>query len=182
MPMSPRPTATASLLTALILAVPLLGACSGKASVGSSDPTVTQAELEKEVASRVTGADADQVKVTCDGDLTAKVGASQDCEATAAGTSTGIRLTVDAVEGKQIQFSQTLFISKTELASAVNGYFTDQGIKVTGVTCDGELVGKKGESATCDVTSSSDGDATVRATTSNVDGLTVNFDIAVVKA
>ena len=181
MPTSPGSTVVkASLLTALTLAVPLLGACSGEASVGSGDPTVTQAQLEKEVASRVSGEDADQVEVTCEGDLTATVGETQDCEATAAGTSTGIRLEVDAVEGEEVEFSQTLFISETELASAVDGYFTDQGVKITGVTCDGELVGEKGKSATCDVTSSSDGDATVRATTSSVDGLAVNFDIEVV--
>jgi hypothetical protein len=180
MPLSPRPTVPARLLTALVLAV-LLGACSGEASVESGDATVTQAQLEDEVASRVTGEDADQVEVVCEGDLTAKVGETQDCEATAAGTSTGIRLTVDAVEGDEVEFSQTLFISGTELASAVEGYFTGQGVKITGVTCDGELLGVKGESALCDVTSSSDGDATVRTTTSKVDGLTVNFDIEVVK-
>jgi hypothetical protein len=182
--MYPGPTARAS-LTALILAVPLFGACSSEASGGSDasgGPTVTQAQLEKEVASRVSGADADKVDVACEGDLTAKVGETQDCEATAAGTSTGIRLKVDAVEGQDVEFSQTLFISADELASAVDGYFTNQGIKVTGVTCDGELIGEKGESTQCDVTSSSDGDATVRATTSKVDGLTVNFDIEVVKA
>ena len=181
MPMSSSPTAMARLLTGLILAIPLLGACSGEASVGSSDPTVTRAQLEKEVASRVTGDDADKVEVACEGDLTAKVGRTQDCQATAGGTSTGIRLTVDAVEGEDVEFSQTLFISATELASTVDGYFTDQGIKVTGVTCDGELVGEKGKSAMCDVTSSSDGDATVRATASKVDGLAVNFDIEVVE-
>ena len=182
MRVSPRPTVKASLLTALILAAPLLGACSGETSVGSDAPTVTQAQLEQEVASRVSGEDADQVEVVCEGDLTAEVGGTQDCEATAAGTSTGIRLTVDAVEGEEVEFSQTLFISATELASAVDGFFTDQGIKVTGVTCDGELIGEKGEFATCEVTSSSDGDATVRATTSGVDGLVVNFDIEVVEA
>jgi hypothetical protein len=182
MPMYPAPPAPASLLTALILVVPLLGACSGEVSVGSGDPTVTQAQLEEEVSSRVSGKDADQVEVVCEGDLTAEVGASQDCKATAAGTSTGIRLTVETVEGEEVEFSQTLFISGSELASAVDGYFSDQGIKVTGVTCDGELVGEKGESARCEVTSSSDGDATVQATTSNVDGLTVNFDIEVVEA
>jgi hypothetical protein len=182
MPPFPGPTAKAGLLTALILTVPLLGACSGEVSVGSGDPTVTQAQLEKEVASRVSGEDADQVEVTCKGDLTAKVGETQDCEATAAGTSTGIRLTVDAVEGEDVEFSQTLFISETELASAVDGYLTDQGIKVTGVTCDGELLGEKGKSAECAVSSSSDGNATVRATTSSIDGLAVNFDIEVVEA
>ena len=181
MPVSTGLTATRSLLTALTLAVPLLAACSGETSDGAADPTVTQAQLEKEVASRVTGEDADQVEVVCEGDLTAKVGETQDCQATAAGTSTGIRLTVDAVQGDEVEFSQTLFISETELASAVDGYFTDQGIEITGVTCDGELVGEQGESTTCEVTSSSDGDATVRTTTSNVDGLTVNFDIEVVK-
>ena len=181
MPMSPGPAVTAKLLTALILAVPLLAACSDEISGGSDDPTVTQAQLEDEVTSRVTGEDADQVEVVCEGDLTAKVGETQDCEATAAGTSTGIRLTVDAVDGEDVEFSQTLFISETELASAVDGYFTDQGIKITGVTCDGELIGEKGESAMCEVTSSSDGDATVRTTTSNVDGLAVNFDIEVVE-
>ena len=182
MPMPPGRTATASLLATLILAVPLLGACSGEASVGSGDPTVTQAQLEDEVASRVSGEDADQVEVVCESDLTAKVGETQDCEITAAGTSTGVRLTVDAVEGEEVEFSQTLFISATELATAVDGYFTGQGIEVTGVTCDGELIGEKGGSATCEVTSSSDGDATVRVTTSGVDGLVVNFDIEVVEA
>ena len=182
MPMHSGPTATTSLLTALILAVPLLGACDGEVSVGSGDPTVTRAQLEKEVASRVSGKDADQVEVVCEGDLTAEVGEAQDCKATAAGTSTGIRLTVNIVEGEEVEFSQTLFISATELASAVDGYLTDQGIRVTGVTCDGELVGERGQSATCEVTSSSDGDATVLTTTSDVDGLTVNFDIKVVEA
>ena len=181
MHMSPGPTAAVRVTTAMILAIPLLGACSGEASVGSGDPTVTQEQLEREVASRVSGEDADQVEVSCEGDLTAKVGGTQDCEVTAAGTSTGIRLTVDGVEGEEVEFSQTLFISESELAAAVDGYFTDQGVKITGVTCDGELLGEKGESALCEVTSSSDGDATVRTTTTGVDGLTVNFDIEVVK-
>ena len=181
MPMSPGSTPAASLLTVLLLTVPLLGACSGEAPVGSGDPTITKSQLEEEVTSRVSGEDADQVDVVCEGDLTAEVGETQDCEATAAGTTTGIRFTVDAVEGEEVESSQTIFISETELASTVDGYFTDQGVKVTGVTCDGELIGVKGESATCEVTSSSDGDATVRTTTSTVDGLTVNFDIEVVK-
>ena len=160
--------ATASLLTA----------CSGEVSVG--EETVSQSEIESVIAGNITGADADAVEVECDGDLDAEVGATQDCLATLEGRTTGIRVTVDQVNDEDVDFSTVMFVTAEELETAVGDYYSDQGIGVTGVTCDGELLGEPGDTASCDITSDTDGDATVEATSTGAEGLSVNFDLEVV--
>lgn len=174
-----RPTLRSSAVaTLLVLTAPALAACSVEASVGAE--SVSQSEIESVVAGNITGADADAVEVTCDGDLDAEVGATQDCLATLEGRTTGIRVTVDQVNDDDVDFSTVMFVTAEELETAVGDFYTGQGIGVTGVTCDGELVGEPGDTATCDITSDTDGDATVEATSTGADGLTVNFDLEVV--
>lgn len=174
-----RRTSRSALAAFLGTAALTLVGCSGEVSVGG-DPTVEQSEIESVVAGNITGADAADVEVTCDGDLDAEVGATQDCLATYEGSSTGIRITVDQVNDDDVDFSTVMFVTAEELATAVGDFYTGQGIGVTGVTCDGELVGEAGETAQCDVSSDTDGDATVEATATGTDGLTVNFDLEVV--
>lgn len=178
---------TRSTLAALLAAATLaVAGCSGEVSVGedsSEEPaveTVEQSEIESVVAGNITGADAADVEVTCEGDLDAEVGATQDCLASLDGSTTGIRITVDQVNEEDVDFSTVMFVTAAELESAVGDFYSGQGIGVTGVTCDGELVGEPGETAQCDITSDTDGDATVEATATGTDGLTVNFDLEVI--
>ncbi len=167
-------------LAALVGAATLvLAGCSGEVSVGGQE-TVEQSEIESVVAGNITGEDAADVEVVCDGDLDAEVGATQDCLASFEGSSTGIRITVDQVNEEDVDFSTVMFVTAEELATAVGDFYSGQGIGVTDVTCDGELVGEPGETAQCDITSDTDGDATVEATSTGTDGLTVNFDLEVV--
>ncbi|CAB4766884.1 unannotated protein [freshwater metagenome] len=164
----------------LVVATLALAGCSGEVSVGSGPGTVEQSEIEGVVAGNITGADAADVEVSCDGDMDAEVGATQDCLATLDGSTTGIRITVDQVNEEDVDFSTVMFVTAEELATAVGDFYSGQGIGVTDVTCDGELVGEPGETAQCDITSDTDGDATVEATSTGTDGLTVNFDLEVI--
>ncbi|WP_169834668.1 DUF4333 domain-containing protein [Nocardioides dokdonensis] len=169
------------LLAAPVLALAgLLAACSGEISVGGPDG-ISQERLETEVAGNVSGADKDQVEVDCGGELEAEPDATQDCVITytADGSRTGVRLTVTDVQGDEVEFDQLLFIAAEDVADAVERFYTEQGIVVDTATCAGELLGEQGETTTCEVTSSSDGDATIEVTTTTVDGLTVNFDLDV---
>lgn len=170
-----------SVVGALLAPVLLLSACSGEVSVGGP-ATVDRADLEGEVAANMSGPDVDRFDVACEGDLEAEVEATQDCLITFSedGSTTGVRLEVTAVEGDEVEFDQTIFIPAQEVADAVERTYADRGLTIDEVTCAGELLGEEGETTTCDITSSVDGDVTVEATTTTVDGLIVNFDLTVV--
>ncbi len=170
-----------SLVGALLAPALLLSGCSGEVSVGGPG-AVDRADLESEVAANMSGPDVDQFDVACAGDLEAEVEATQDCLITFSqdGSTTGVRLDVTAAEGDEVEFDQTLFIPAEDVADAVERAYADRGLTIDEVTCVGELVGEQGETTTCDITSSVDGDVTVEATTTTVEGLTVNFDLTVV--
>ena len=169
-----------SVVGALLAPALLLSACSGEVSVGGP-ATVERADLEAELSANMSGPDADQFDVACEGDLEAEVEATQDCLITFSedGSTTGVRLVVTAVEGDEVEFDQTLFIPAGEVADAVERTYADPGLTIDEVTCAGELLGKEGATTTCDI-ASSEGDVTVEATTTTVDGLVVNFDLTVV--
>ncbi len=176
-PASLRPSSAVLLLPALLL----LGACSGEVSVGGP-AAISQEVLETEVEGNMSGADVDQFDVACEGGLEPEVDATQDCliSFSGDGSTTGVRLVVTDVQGDEVEFDQVLFIPAEEVADGVERFYADQGFSVDAVTCDGELVGEEGETTTCQVESSADGDAEVEATTTTVDGLVVNFDLTVV--
>lgn len=166
----------------LVLPALLLSACSGEVSVGGGSSAITQDALEAEVEGNMSGADVDQFDVACEGRLDAEVDATQDCLISFAGdgSTTGVRLVVTDVQGEEVEFDQVLFIPAEDVADGVERFYVDQGFTVDAVTCAGELVGEEGETTTCQVESSADGDAEVEATTTTVDGLVVNFDLTVV--
>ena len=169
-----------SVVGALLAPALLLSACSGEVSVGGP-ATVERTDLEAELSANMSGPDADQFDVACEGDLEAEVEATQDCLITFSedGSTTGVRLIFTAVEGDEVEFDQTLFIPAGEVADAVERTYADPGITIDEVTCAGELLGEEGATTTCDI-ASSEGDVTVEATTTTVDGLVVNFDLTVV--
>ena len=169
-----------SLIGAVLAPALLLSACSGEISVGGPG-AVDRADLEGEVSANMSGPDADRYDVACEGELEAEVEATQDCLITFAddGSTTGVRLVVTAVEGDEVEFEQTLFIPADEVADAVERAYADPGLTIDEVTCEGELVGEEGATTTCDI-ASSEGDVSVEATTTTVDGLIVNFDLTVV--
>ena len=169
-----------SVVGALLAPALLLSACSGEVSVGGP-ATVERADLEAELSANMSGPDADQFEEACEGDLEAEVEATQDCLITFSedGSTTGVRLVVTAVEGDEVEFDQTLFIPAGEVADAVERTYAEPGLTIDEVTCAGELLGEEGATTTCDI-ASSEGDVTVEATTTTVDGLVVNFDLTVV--
>ena len=177
-----RPGAARLLIAPVVALVALsLGACSGEASVDEEpvDPTVSQASLEQEVVDKISGAGSEDVEVTCEGDLEAEVGATQDCLASLAGSSTGIRFTVDQVNETDVDSSSVVFVPEDELASTVEDTYLGQGVAVDSVTCDGELLGEKGATAVCEVVSARDGNASIETRTTKVDGLLIDFDLVV---
>lgn len=169
----------------LLVPILLVSACSGEVSIGGVDQ-VTEAELVAETEDQVTGVERDTFEVTCDGGLDAEVGATQDCrvagvqDAEASDESIGVRYVVTEVDGDEVSFSRTPFLDAESVALGVERHYSDQGITIDSVTCDDELIGEEGETTTCDITSSSDGDVTVEATSTGLDGLNVTFDLTVV--
>ena len=101
------------------------------------------ADLEAELSANMSGPDADQFDVACEGDLEAEVEATQDCRVTFSedGSTTGVRLVVTAVEGDEVEFDQTLFIPAGEVADAVERTYAEPGLTIDEVTCAGELLG-----------------------------------------
>lgn len=169
-----------STLAALAAAATLaLVGCSGEVSVGS-DPSVEQTSLEEQVAEAFTGEGADTVEVACEGDLAAEEGATQDCLATFNGADIGVRLTVDQVEGDQVDYSPAFYVTVEELEATVEETYVGQGVSVDSVTCDGELLGEVGATASCEVTSAVDGDATIETVTTSADGPDIAYDLNVV--
>ena len=180
--MTPLAAARASLVPALALVALSLGGCGGSEAPveeAAPDPTVSQETLEQRVVDDISGEGAEDVEVTCEGDLAAELDATQDCLATLGESATGIRFTVDAVDGEDVDYSSVVFVPEDELASTVEDTYLGQGVAVDSVTCDGELLGVTGESAVCEVTSMRDGDASIEATTTKVEGLLVDFDLTV---
>lgn len=150
----PRPTRQPSTSSparraglALAAAAALLAAgCSGSVSAGTETATVAQEELETQVAGFITGADADTIDVTCEGDLDAEEGASQECVATAEGDpqQTNIRATVETVNEDDVDFSIDLYVTAAALADFVTDYVEGQGITVDSVECSDDLSATRG--------------------------------------
>lgn len=171
-----RPTLPVLAVTA---ALALVG-CSGEVSVGGGESTVDRESLEASVADTFTGEGAETVEVACEGGLAAEVDATQDCLATFNGADIGVRLTVDEVVDQDVDYSSVFYITVEELEATVEETYVGQGVSVDSVTCDGELLGEVGATATCEVTSAIDGDATIETVTTSADGPDIAYDLEVV--
>lgn len=174
-----RRTSRPALAVLAVTAALALVGCSGEVSVGS-DPSVEQSSIEEQVADSLTGVGAEAVEVACEGDLAAEEGATQDCVATLDGADIGARLTVDQVNESDVDYSLLFFVTLEELEATVEETYVGQGVSVDTVTCDGELLGEVGATATCEVTSAVDGDATIETITTAVDGPLIDYDLEVV--
>jgi outer membrane murein-binding lipoprotein Lpp len=97
-----RPAIAAS----VVVAATLLGGCSVHAQIGKLPPAVSKDKLAAVVKQRAeerAGQKADSV--VCDGDLPAKVGATQRCVLTVGGdTKYGVHVTATAVNGDDVKF------------------------------------------------------------------------------
>jgi hypothetical protein len=95
----------ASFIAGLAVAVTVLGGCSGSVSVGGLTVDKDRlASLAKEKLEEAAGQESQGV--VCDGDVPAKVGATQRCTLTALdGTTIGVTATVTAVNGDDVEFN-----------------------------------------------------------------------------
>ncbi len=86
----------------------VLGACKASVSVGSGPPDVAQSDVEAQVATQL-AAKVNQPKptITCPGPLSAKVGASMDCDLVAQGDTVKypVHVVVDSVTNGTANFS-----------------------------------------------------------------------------
>ncbi|MEV0671250.1 DUF4333 domain-containing protein [Mycobacterium sp. NPDC050441] len=91
------------LAASMLVAAGLLGACSANVHVGKTGTPKDQlAKTVKEKLEAQAGKKADSV--TCDGDLEAKVGATQRCVLTVKGAKLGVTVTATSVSDGNIKF------------------------------------------------------------------------------
>ncbi|MEW2479410.1 DUF4333 domain-containing protein [Mycobacterium sp. NPDC049093] len=91
------------LAASMLVAAGVLGACSANVHIGSTGTPKDQlAKTVKEKLEAQAGKKADSV--TCDGDLEAKVGATQRCVLTVKGTKLGVTVTATSVSDDNIKF------------------------------------------------------------------------------
>lgn len=154
-------------LATLMLA---LTSCSGEVSIGGS--SVSQADLEEQVAAQLTPQDQATVEATCQGDLAAEVGATQECSVTVGDHDVAVLVTATSVEGSDVVFDLVPTLAQADLEAAVaGGYTADQ--EITAV-CDGDLVGAEGEQQRCEVTVGPD-TVPVELSVTGLDGADIGF-------
>ena len=163
-------------LACLALLLPV-AACSGDISIGSSNPEIEQAALEEDVRSNITGEGAEQVEVTCEGPLLAEVGATQDCAAVFTGddSRTGIRPTVTAVEGEDVEYDSAIFIDGPSVADTIERQLRAQAVAFGSVEC-AELAGEKGATGDCTLVARNGTERPLTVTVTDVNGLKVGFE------
>ncbi|GAB2533577.1 DUF4333 domain-containing protein [Nocardia heshunensis] len=160
--------------------VPLLAVgCSASSGSGA----VTKTDVQTKVSSFYKDKSHEDAKtVSCDGDLAAKVDATQTCTATAAdGQNWVITTKVTKVDGKDVYYDLNFndnYVSPEDVASSVSNYYVQQvGSAPQSSTCNGLLRGATGASIRCVVTETDGTRWGVTAKTTNVEGTKVNFDM-----
>ncbi len=166
-------------VAALAVCVIALSGCNAEVTTGPS--SVSKGDLEKRVEGLVPDETTGPVDATCEGDLTAKVDATQDCHLEAGDENADVRVTVTSVDGSTTKFDAVPFIPTDRMADSIEKSLTDQGYQVASVDCEDELIGKLDEKATCTATNPDGGDdATLEVKVTEVHGLMVNFNYEVV--
>lgn len=160
----------AALALAALLGIGLTG-CTVKVETNTS-PTISAADLQKDLTDRLTKAGNAPQSVTCNGDLTGEVGKTASCEVVMSETNTvQANVIVDKVDGTKVDFSYSPALSRDQLEKAVKGIAAAES-----VACDSGLDGKVGATAKCQIVR--DGtttDANVEAT--KVEGLSIDLTI-----
>ncbi|AYF77924.1 DUF4333 domain-containing protein [Nocardia yunnanensis] len=160
--------------------VPLLAlGCSTSSGSGS----VSKSDVQSKVSSFYKDKAHENAKsVSCDGDLPAKVDATQNCTATAAdGQTWAVTTKVTKVDGKDVYYDINLtddFVAPDDVASSVSNFYQQQvGSAPQSSTCNGLLRGATGSSIRCVVTEADGTRWGVTAKTTNVEGTKVNYDM-----
>ncbi|MBI3212297.1 MAG: DUF4333 domain-containing protein [Mycobacterium sp.] len=152
----------------------LLSGCSF--SIGT--PTVSAADLQNDISSRLEKAGEKPQSVTCKDDLKGEVGQTTRCEVVLSATNAFEPIVaVTKVDGSTVSYEMTPALSQEQLQKQVGDLVSTQnGIEVENVTCESGLEGKKDNTAKCTLESGGDKlDAVVTVT--KVDGLMMNFSV-----
>ena len=166
-----------STLGVLVSAGALVCGCS--AAIGSdSDPVVSKAALQRDIADRLTKAGERPESVTCLQDLVGELGKTTRCEVVINSTNSFQPVvSVTRVDGDTVDYEMTPALSKEQLEKAVSRLVTAAArVQVDAISCHSGLQGNVGAAAVCDVGA---GGVTLARTVevSSVEGLTMNFDV-----
>lgn len=170
-------TSTIASGTAALAAVALLGAgltgCSGSVKVGTtSAPSVSAADLQKNLTDQFASASPAPKSVTCTDDLVGEVGKKAICDVVFSDTnSVQAVVTVNSVEGSTVNYDITPALSQDQLQQAVSGLVSSPT-----VSCDSGLDGTVGEMSTCAVTVNGVAGKR-RVTVDGVDGLEIDLTV-----
>lgn len=161
---------------AVLLALAPAAACTAGVPLGGP-PQIERSALEEDLRANITGEDADQVEVTCDGPLVAEVDATTDCVAvfTEDGTRTGIRPTVTSVDGGDLAYDPVVFIDGDSVARSVEQQLRAQAVRFGSVGC-GELLGEPDATGECLLTARDGTETPLVTTVTEVNGLRVGFE------
>lgn len=168
--------AGAAALAAVGLLSAGLAGCSGEVKVESkSTPSVSAADLQKNLTDRLTQAGNAPQSVTCEGDLVGEVGKTATCDVVMSETnSVQAILTATKVDGSTVNFDIKPALTAEQLQKAVAGLTSTPT-----VTCDSGLDGTIGATATCEVTTN--GTTSKRLiSVSGVNTLSMDLDVTLV--
>jgi len=88
-----------------LIALACLAVAGCSVSIGSSTPTVTEADLERSVAQTLAAQlGQESENVDCPDDLKGEVGAVMECTMTTDGATRTMTVTVTSVEGEQVDY------------------------------------------------------------------------------
>ena len=166
-----------AVLGGLAIVCAVLSGCTFSAGVNST-PSVSQDDLEKNIADRLTKAGEQPESVTCKEDLVGEVGETTRCEVVM-GPTNSIEpvVTVTGIAGSTINYEMTPALSKDQLEKAVSRLVSDaEAVQIDSVTCESGLEGKVGAVAYCDL--DAEGVQLRRMVeVNNVEGLMMNFEV-----
>ncbi len=155
-----------------------VGACS--CSVGTGPHAVSKSDVASQITSKMTDAAGNKPdKVSCPGDLPAKVGAQLNCEMKVKDQTFNVNVTVTSVDGDNVKFDMVETVDKNQVAAEITTKLAQQvGKKPDSVTCPDNLKGVPGATLRCQLVDGTDKYG-VNVTVTNVDAGDVNFDFKV---
>ncbi|WP_341927791.1 DUF4333 domain-containing protein [Nocardioides psychrotolerans] len=166
-----------SAATSLVLA---LGGCATEDQPVSAR-SISQDELESQVAGMYPAQDdATTVRVTCEGELPATAGASEECRVQVDRQRATVRVSVTEVVAEEVRIDSVLVVPADRVAQELLEALTEEEFHVDEVVCPDELLGEVGEQVTCTATPNT-GSGKVTATVTQIRGLRVDFDYAVAR-
>ncbi|WP_405496868.1 DUF4333 domain-containing protein [Nocardia sp. NBC_00511] len=149
----------------------------------SSPGSVSKTDVQTKVGSLFKDKSHEDAKtVACDGDLQAKVDATQNCTITSAdGQNWNVTTKVTKVDGSDAYYDINIndaFVSPDDIATSVSQFYQQQvGQAPQSSTCNGLLRGATGATVRCVVTETDGTRWGVTAKTTNVEGTKVNYDM-----